>query len=74
MKVFDIVDYLEIPTLVITDVDFVGADKKRCQKDVAVRSSNAAINHWCRRQYQITGTVPIAKVHELAADEEKRVE
>lgn len=71
---FDIVDYLEIPTLVITDVDFVGADKKRCQKDVAVRSSNAAINDWCRRQYQITGTVPIAKVHELAADEEKRVE
>ena len=71
---FDIVDYLEIPTLVITDVDFVGADKKRCQKDVAVRSSNAAINDWCRRQYQITGTVPIAKVHELATDEEKRVE
>lgn len=71
---FDIVDYLEIPTLVITDVDFVGADKKRCQKDAAVRSSNAAINDWCRRQYQITGTVPIAKVHELATDEMKRVE
>ncbi len=71
---FDIVDYLEIPTLVITDVDFVGADKKRCQKNDAVRSSNAAINDWCRRQYQITGTVPIAKVHELATDEMKRVE
>lgn len=71
---FDIVDYLEIPTLVITDVDFVGVDKKRCQKDDAVRSSNAAINEWCRRQYQITGTVPIAKVHEIAADEKKRVE
>lgn len=71
---FDFIDYLEIPTLVITDVDFVGADKKRCQKDAAVRSSNAAINDWCRRQYQISGTVPIAKVHELVADEEKRVE
>ena len=71
---FDIIDYLEIPTLVITDVDFVGTDKKRCQKSDAVRSSNAAINDWCRRKYHIAGTVPITKVQELAVDEEKRIE
>ncbi len=71
---FDIVDYLEIPTLVVTDIDFVGPDKKRCQKDEAVRSSNAAINDWCRRQFQITGTVPISKVQELAQDATRRTE
>lgn len=69
---FDIVDYLEIPTLIITDIDFVGSDRKRCQKDMAVRSSNAAINAWCCRQYKISGTVPLEKVIELAGDAAKR--
>jgi predicted ATP-dependent endonuclease of OLD family len=71
---FDIVDYLEIPTLIITDIDFVGSDRKRCQKDMAVRSSNAAINAWCYRQYQITGTVSLEQVNELASDATKRTE
>lgn len=71
---FDIVDYLEIPTLIITDIDFVGSDRKRCQKDMAVRSSNAAINEWCRRQYQIDEIVALEKVIDLAGDATKRTE
>ena len=41
---------------------------------MAVRSSNPAINAWCCRQYQITGTVTLEIVNELAGDPAKRTE
>ena len=71
---FDLVDFLEIPTLIITDIDFVGSNKKRCQKEEAVRSSNATINRWCKRKFHISKNVPIEKVYELEKDEQYRIE
>lgn len=47
---YDFVDYLEIPTLILTDIDFVkGAHGRACQKVDAEKSSNGAINRWCRK-------------------------
>lgn len=71
---FDLVDFLEIPTLIITDVDFVNSDKKRCQKEKAERSSNATINRWCKRKFHISEKVLIDKVYELEKDEQYRIE
>ena len=62
---YDFVDYLEIPTLIITDIDFVkGTHGEQCQRDEAERSSNVAINHWCRRKLGIAdnNTVSIAQI------------
>ena len=71
---FDLVDFLEIPTLIITDVDFVDRNKKRCQKEKAVRSSNATINRWCKKKFNISEKVPINKVYKLEKDEQYRIE
>lgn len=71
---YDFVDYLEIPTLILTDIDFVNSDRRKCQINDAVQSSNAAINAWCQSQFPITGAVPISKVLELAQDATKRTE
>ena len=71
---YDFVDYLGIPTLIITDIDFVNDNGKACQKDEARRSANAAINKWCHDVYKIamTTTIQIDRVLELAGDVEKR--
>lgn len=72
---YDFVDYLGIPTLIITDIDFVNNNGKACQKGEAKRSSNAAINKWCHDVYQIpiTTIVQIDYILELARDVEKRI-
>lgn len=72
---YDFVDYLGVPTLVITDIDFVNEDNKACQSNEAVRSSNGAINKWCHDVYQIAATnpIPIDKILELEDDEAKHV-
>ncbi len=72
---YDFVDYLGIPTLIITDIDFVNDSGKACQKGAAKRSSNAAINKWCHDIFQIavTTTVQINRVLELAVDDTKRI-
>ena len=71
---YDFVDYLGIPTLILTDVDFVNGAGEACQKSEAVRSSNAAINRWCHDVFQIaiTSSISLDRVLELANDEEKR--
>ena len=72
---YDFVDYLGIPTLIITDIDFVNDNGKACQKSEARRSSNAAINKWCHDVFQIamTTNIPIERVLELAGDDNKRI-
>lgn len=72
---YDFLDYLELPTLIITDIDFVKENNKACQSDEAIHSSNGAINKWCHDVYQIaaSGKIPIDKVRELAEDETKHV-
>lgn len=47
---FDFVDFLEIPTLILTDIDFVrGSYGRACQLADAERSSNEVINRWLRK-------------------------
>ena len=47
---YDFVDYLEIPTLILADIDFVnGAHGRACPLDDAEKSSSGAINRWCRK-------------------------
>ena len=72
---YDFVDYLGIPTLIITDIDFVNENGKACQKFDAKRSSNAAINKWCHDIFQIavTTTITIDHVLELAGNSDKRI-
>ncbi len=69
---YDFVDYLEIPTLIITDIDFVkGINGKQCQRDEAERSSNIAINRWCRNKLGISdnNTVPITQILGMTAEQ-----
>ena len=72
---YDFVDYIGVPTLVITDIDFVDENGKACQETSAKRSSNAAIKKWCHDVFQIAETAPVSieKVLELAGDDGKRV-
>lgn len=57
---YDFVDYLEIPTLILTDIDFAkGPHNKRCSKDEAEKSSNGAINTWCRKVLSIEDGVTV---------------
>lgn len=74
LNFFEFVDFLEIPTLIITDVDYVGGNQKKCQKKDAVRSSNATISRWCRDMYDIAVSNPIGidKVIELCGDAGKK--
>ena len=52
---YDLVDYLSIPTLIITDIDFVkGTHNCACNKEEAEKSSNGAINRWCRKALGLT--------------------
>lgn len=69
---YDFVDYLEIPTLVITDIDFVkGPRNISCSRDEAEKSSNGAINKWCRKVLGIQEgvTVRINQILDLTADQ-----
>lgn len=71
---YDFVDYLGVPTLIITDIDYVNESGKACQKEDAKRSSNAAINRWCHDVFNISVSsgISIDKVLELGADYLKR--
>ena len=72
---YDFVDYIGVPTLVITDIDFVDENGNKCQRSSAKRSSNSAINKWCHDVFQIavSNTISIDKVIELSENEEKRI-
>jgi len=71
---YDFVDYLGIPTLIITDIDFVNENGNACQRVSAKRTSNAAINKWCHDAFQIavTKTINIDTVIKLAEDDIKK--
>lgn len=52
-KFFEFLNYIEVPTLVVTDIDFVNKDGKACTKTNARRSSNGTINRWCRKKLNL---------------------
>lgn len=57
---YEFVDYLGIPTLIITDIDFAkGAHNTSCSREEAQKSSNGAINHWCRKALDIPDSVTV---------------
>lgn len=69
---YDLLKYLRIPALIITDIDYVkGAHNLACNKDDAERSSNGAINNWCRTVFKIkdNSPVPIEKILSLSEDQ-----
>ncbi len=43
---FDLLDFLELPTLIITDIDAIGDDRTACKVSKGTQTSNACINTW----------------------------
>ena len=69
---YDFVDYLEIPTLILTDIDFVkGAHNSACSRAEAEKSSNGAINRWCKKVLGLEekATVTIEQIIGLTANQ-----
>jgi putative ATP-dependent endonuclease of OLD family len=42
----DLVHFIEVPTLVVTDLDSIGVDKKKCKVADGVSTSNATLKSW----------------------------
>lgn len=73
-RFYDFVDFLEIPTLILTDIDFIDRNNKKCQRSKAVYTSNGAIKRWCHDVYNIalSKSIPFETVLNLAQDFEKK--
>lgn len=73
-RFFGFVDFLEIPTLILTDIDFVDLKGTKCQKSMAVRSSNGTIGKWCHDVYNIaiSTTIKISDILKLAEEDDKK--
>lgn len=69
-RFFDFIDFLGIPTLILTDIDFVTSRGNNCMKDKAKRTSNATIMKWCRDKLNIalSTTVKIENVYKLLSE------
>lgn len=69
---FNFIDFLEIPTLIITDIDFVGRNRKKVFRQEAVDTSNATIKQWCHDvlNIAITKKIEMNQILELT-DEQK---
>lgn len=70
-RFFDFIDFLGIPTLILTDIDFVTRYGTTCMKDKAKRTSNATIMKWCRDKLNIplSTSVKIEDVYKLISDD-----
>ena len=69
---YDFVDYLEIPTLILTDIDFAkGSHNNACQRSQATKSSNGSINAWCRKVLKLgkSKTVRIKRILDLTKEQ-----
>ena len=74
-RFYEFVDYLEIPTLILTDIDFIDRNHKKCQLSDAYDTSNGAIKRWCNDIHDIAESAaskPIEKVLKLAKDPYKK--
>ncbi len=58
-RFFGFVDFLEIPTLILTDIDFVGKSQNKSLRKDAVDTSNATIKKWCHDVLDIAVTKKI---------------
>ena len=50
-KFFELLDFLEIPSLIITDFDAVSEDRKACPVHKGETTSNACIKEWYNGEY-----------------------
>ena len=73
-RFYEFIDFLEIPTLILTDIDFINNNNEKCQCSQAHSISNGAIKRWCHDAYDIavSQTIPLATVLKLAQDSEKK--
>lgn len=69
---FNFVDFLEIPTLILTDIDFVGKNREKAFRQEAIDTSNATIKKWCHDvlNIAITKKIELTQILELS-DEQK---
>lgn len=74
-RFFEFVDFLNIPTLILTDIDFVNNEGKRCEKGEAVRTSNGAILRWCHDAFDIavSKSIDLSNVLKLQETETLRL-
>ena len=79
-RFYDFVDFLEIPTLILTDIDFINSDNEACQlKDIngrnAIDSSNYVIKSWYSDIYgKELQDIKINDILQLAKDNEKKTQ
>lgn len=73
-RFYEFIDFLEIPTLILTDIDFIGDNNKKCQRSKAHGISNGAIKRWCHDAYNIavSQVIPLETVLKLAQDSEQK--
>jgi predicted ATP-dependent endonuclease of OLD family len=71
-KFFPFLEFLEIPTLIITDIDSVSDDLKKTYVSIGRKSSNATINWWVRRALNLKEDeiVPLEKI--IALDDKEK--
>ena len=64
-------DFLSIPTLIITDVDSIGSSTESISVSKGVSSSNATIKHWVRNinNMKEADKVPLANIMQLSDDD-----
>lgn len=69
---YELVDYLGIPTLIITDIDYAkGAHNAACSKEEAEKSSNGSINRWCREALGLKDRTTVSIEQILGLTEEQ---
>lgn len=69
---YDLVEYLGIPTLIITDIDYSkGPHNKACSKEEAEKSSNGAINRWYRELFGLKDNIVVKIEQILGMNEEQ---
>lgn len=75
-KFFDFLNFIEVPTLVITDIDFVDENGKACRRAEAKRSSNGTINRWYRNKFNLNkrDVVSITKIVDMLENEDELIE
>ncbi|WP_444498914.1 ATP-dependent nuclease [Veillonella seminalis] len=75
-KFFDFLNFIEIPTLIITDIDFVDKNGKACRRAEAKRSSNGTINRWYRNKFDLNkkDKVLINKITDMLENEDELID
>jgi predicted ATP-dependent endonuclease of OLD family len=66
-KFYPFLEFLEIPSLIITDIDSVGDNREKAHVSKGKKSSNATINWWIRRALSLEENeeIPLDKITAL---------